>query len=204
MRVPYSGLIPRSVRRRPRYKSAAWHPIPNTGLRGEAGWKRGDRVNESVFPDDIDTDELCVNIDDVDDDDIFVNGASAYLLPTKPFCLIGVAKLKPFGWNSRGCGIFRIFGESNDKSEPASHIIMDSIDVWVGESNYRAKALTNAIRCHRCLLGILSGFGVVHLRNDGKKLIEMQNGSERERKRENENEQCRKCLEMVNTLHLEI
>lgn len=119
-----SRLVPRSVRRRPRYKSAAWHPIPNTGLRGDAGWKRGDRVNaaaaadESVFPDDIDIDELFVNIDDVDDDDIFVNGASAYLLPIKPFCLIGVAKLKPFCLNSRGCGIFRIFGESNDKSEP--------------------------------------------------------------------------------------
>lgn len=118
------SIVPRSVRRRPQYKSAALHPMPNTGLRGDAGRKRGDRVNaaaaadESVFPDEIDMDEFCVNIDDVDDDDRFVSGASVYLLPTKPLRLIGVGKLKPFGWNSRGCGIFRIFGESNDKSEP--------------------------------------------------------------------------------------
>lgn len=101
--------------------------MPNTGLRGEDGWNRGDRVkaadDESVFPEDIDTDELCVNIDDVDDEDRFVNGASAYPLPIKPLRLIGVAKLKPFFCSSRGCGIFRIFGESNDKSEPA--IFMD-------------------------------------------------------------------------------
>lgn len=104
--------------------------MPNTGLRGDAGWKRGDRVNAaaadvSVFPDEIDIDELFVNIDDVDDDDIFVNGASAYLLPIKPLRLIGVAKLKPFCWNSRGCGIFRIFGESNDKSEPVCRYLLD-------------------------------------------------------------------------------
>lgn len=115
--------VPRSIRLRPRYKSAAWHPIPRTGLRGDDGWNRGDRVSaavadESVFPDEIETDELFVNIDDVDDADRFVNGASAYPLPIKPFCLIGVAKWKPFCCNSRDCGIFRGFGESNDKSEP--------------------------------------------------------------------------------------
>lgn len=104
--------------------------MPNTGLRGEDGWNRGDRVkaadDESVFPEDIDTDELCVNIDDVDDEDRFVNGASAYPLPIKPLRLIGVAKLKPFFCSSRGCGIFRIFGESNDKSEPAIYRFIDS------------------------------------------------------------------------------
>lgn len=117
--------VPRSIRRRPRYKSAAEHPMPKIGLRGEDGWNRGDLVraaadDELVFSEEIDTDELLVNIDDVDDDDKFVNGASAaYPLPIKPFCLIGVASLKPFCWNSRGCGIFRGFGESNDSmSEP--------------------------------------------------------------------------------------
>lgn len=114
--------VPRTVRRRPRYKSAAWHPMPKIGLRGEDGWNRGDLVraaaDESVFSVEIDTDELFVNIDDVDDEDKFVNGASAYPLPIKPLCLTGVASLKPFCWNSRGCGIFRGFGESSDKSEP--------------------------------------------------------------------------------------
>lgn len=60
-----------------------------------------------------------MNIDDVDDEDKFVNGASACPLPIKPLRLIGVAKLKPFCCNLRGCGIFRGFGESKDKSEPA-------------------------------------------------------------------------------------
>lgn len=60
-----------------------------------------------------------MNIDEVDDEDRFVSGASAYPLPIKPFLLIGVANLKPFCCTSRGCGIFRSFGESNDKSEPA-------------------------------------------------------------------------------------
>lgn len=101
--------------------------MPSTGLRGEDGWNRGDRVNaavadESVLSVEIDTDELFVNIDDVDDDDKFVNGASAFPLPIKPLRLIGVAKLKPFRCNSRGCGILRGFGESNDKSEPALHL----------------------------------------------------------------------------------
>lgn len=96
--------------------------MPKIGLRGEDGWNRGDLVraaaDESVFSVEIDTDELFVNIDDVDDEDKFVNGASAYPLPIKPLCLTGVASLKPFCWNSRGCGIFRGFGESSDKSEP--------------------------------------------------------------------------------------
>lgn len=76
-------------------------------------------ADESVFSDEIETDELLVNIDDVDDEDKFVSGASAYPLPIKPLRLIGVANLKPFCCNSRGCGTFRGFGESNDKSEPA-------------------------------------------------------------------------------------
>ena len=120
--------VPRAIRRRPQYKSAAWHPIPSIGLRGEDGWNRGDRVRAavaegSVFSDEIETDELFVNIDDVDDEDRFVSGASAYPLPIKPFRLIGVANLKPFCCTSRGCGIFRNFGESSDKSEPANFFI---------------------------------------------------------------------------------
>lgn len=53
-------------------------------------------ADESVFSDEIETDELLVNIDDVDDGDKCVNGASACPLPIKPLRLIGVAKLKPF------------------------------------------------------------------------------------------------------------
>lgn len=71
--------IPLAIRRRPRYESDAWHPKPVIGLRGDAGWNRGDRIaDESVLSDLRDTDELFVNNDEVvDDDDKFVNGASA-------------------------------------------------------------------------------------------------------------------------------
>lgn len=125
--------VPRSARRRPRYKSEAWQPIPKTGLRGDDGWNRGDRVraavaDESVFSDEIETDELLVSIDDVDDEDKCVNGASACPLPIKPLHLIGVAKLKPFCWNARGCGTFRGFEESNDNRE--SDVFHLSIYKW--------------------------------------------------------------------------
>lgn len=87
--------IPLSVRRLPRYKSDTWHPMPVIGLRGDAGWKRGDLgIDEFVLSDEIETDEPFVNIDDaVDDDERFVNGPSAYPLPIKPLRLIGDAKL---------------------------------------------------------------------------------------------------------------
>lgn len=127
-------FVPRAIRRRPRYKSDAWQPMPNTGLRGDDGWKRGDRVTAADESVDIDADELFVNIDDMDDDDKFVNGASAYPLPIKPLRLIGVAKLKPFCNCWRGCGIFRIFGESNDKSEPAVAFTFCFIDFQTRES----------------------------------------------------------------------
>lgn len=76
-----------------------------------------------------------MNIDDVDDEDRFVSGASAYPLPIKPFRLIGVANLKPFCCNSRGFGIFRSFGESNDKSEPAILYIA----IYQNKKNFRMK-----------------------------------------------------------------
>lgn len=88
--------VPLSVRRAPRYKSDTWHPMPVIGLRGDAGWKRGDRgIDELVLSDEIETDEPFVNIDDaVDDvDERFVNGPFACPLPIKPLRLIGVAKL---------------------------------------------------------------------------------------------------------------
>lgn len=56
--------------------------MPKTGLRGDDAWKRGDRVDAAAFDEPVlceynDADELLVNIDDVEDADRFVSGASA-------------------------------------------------------------------------------------------------------------------------------
>lgn len=48
--------------------------MPVIGLRGDAGWHRGDRDEFCVLSDESETDELFVNIDDVDDVDKFVSG----------------------------------------------------------------------------------------------------------------------------------